>query len=135
MGLVAAFVCMICGAKSEKFYWVFLQKVGPKYWGGLEMGVNFFRDKDEDDYHFINDHEFGHTFQNTLFGPFDVFISFIPSCVRYWVQTIRYAKHKSNPPYDAAWFEDSATQCGKYAVWYLDRQAEMKRDKKTGKHE
>ena len=60
VGLLVALVCMICGAKPKKFGWVFYQEVGPDWWGGLEMGVNFFRDK-KSGFHYINDHEFGHS--------------------------------------------------------------------------
>ena len=100
------------------FHWIYGIKVGPDYWGGFEMGLMFCRDfKSGDAY--INNHEWGHGFQNALLGVLMPFIVSIPSCIRYWYQEIRERKGKDNKPYDSIWFEDSATQCGTYAVKYL----------------
>ena len=63
----------------------------------------------------IDCHEFGHTFQNCLFGPFMPLLISIPSAIRWWVRYIRAKKGKPNKAYDAMWFEDSASQCGQYA--------------------
>lgn len=53
-------------------------------------------------------HESGHAFQNSIFGPFTLFLVTIPSIIRYWVQ--RFAKNPK--PYDSIWFEGSATDLG-----------------------
>ena len=106
--------------KFEKFYWVYCIKAGPKYWGGFETGLMFVRDRgswDED----INHHEFGHTFQSCLLGPLMPFIVSIPSAIRYWYREFRYKKGKGLSAYDSIWFEDSASQCGKYVVDYLNK--------------
>ena len=88
-------------------------KFGPSHflqlfnnWGGLELGVNFLVADNTGDSWTLHtkQHELGHTFQNAIWGPFAIFISFIPSVIRYWVG---YKK-----PYDAAWFEGSATTVG-----------------------
>ena len=101
------------------FYWIYGVKVGPDFWGGFEMGLMFCRDQKSSD-SFINDHEWGHTFQNCLLGIFFPFVVAIPSATRYWYREIRSRKGKpNNKPYDSIWFEDSATQCGKYAVEQL----------------
>lgn len=101
----------------SKYYWIGCIKVGPDYWGGLEAGLAFLRDQKSNES--VNSHEFGHTFQYAWLGPLALFIVMIPSAARWWVQNIRSKKGLTNPPYDAIWFEDSATQCGKYAVNYL----------------
>lgn len=73
----------------------------------------------------INAHEFGHSIQNTLLGPLYIFIVMIPSAIRYWIRTL---KPKSvYTAYDDIWFEDSATQCGKYAIKYINQKKNLKK--------
>ncbi len=81
------------------------------------MGLMFLRDwKSREEY--INPHEFGHTVQNCLFGPLFPFLVAIPSATRYWLREI--FPNKEWGPYDGAWFEDAATQCGDYIIKYLE---------------
>lgn len=105
----------------ERYYWIYSITVGPKWWGGCEMGLMFLRDHGSSaDY--INPHEFGHTFQNCLLGPLFPFVVAIPSATRYWLREIFPKKEWA--PYDGAWFEDAATQCGAYAVKFLSQKQE-----------
>ena len=101
------------------FNWIYGIRVGSDFWGGLGLGLMFCRDQKSGDNSYINDHEFGHTFQNCLFGIFLPFVVAMPSTIRFWHRKIRARKGKQNKPYDSIWFEDSATQCGKYAVEQL----------------
>lgn len=78
------------------------------YWGGCSLGLIYLRDFESSDS--INEHEFGHTFQNCLLGPLFIFLIAIPSVIRYWFSG------KLNKPYDAVWFEDSATQIGRKLI-------------------
>lgn len=102
--------------KFEGYFWIYSIKAGPDLWGGFEMGLMFIRD------HWswaeLSEHEFGHTFQNCLLGPFMIFIVSIPSTVRWWYRYLKYDRRGIIPPkdYSAIWFEDSADQCGKYVV-------------------
>lgn len=101
----------------EKYHWIYNIKVGPQWWGGCEMGLMFLRDwKSTEAY--INPHEFGHTFQNCILGPLFPFIVAIPSATRYWLREIFPKKEWG--PYDGAWFEDAASQCGRYVITYLE---------------
>lgn len=100
-----------------KYYWVYKIETGPEYWGGFETGLMFVRDHKSTES--LNQHEFGHTFQNTLFGPLFPILVGLPSIIRYWYQFIRERQGKANKAYDAIWFEDAATQCGIYATKYL----------------
>lgn len=102
----------------ERYYWIYDIKAGHNYWGGFEMGLMFVRDQMSIDT--LNVHEFGHTFQNCLFGPLMLFIISIPSAIRYWYQEIRSRKGKENKPHDSIWFEDAATQCGQYTITYFE---------------
>ena len=112
--------------KFEKYYWVYDIKVGPDYWGGFDCGLNFLRDQKSPEA-YLNTHEFGHAIaQNTLFGPFFIFLIAIPSAARWWYQEIRERKGKSNKPYDSIWFEDSASQCGEYAIAYIKAKSDEK---------
>ena len=103
--------------KFKKYNWIYKIYVGPDYWGGCEMGLMFLRDQKSSDKH-IDDHEFGHTFQNCIFGPLFPFLVAIPSMTRYWARELK--PNHPWPAYDAAWFEDAATQCGAYANWYIN---------------
>ncbi len=124
MTLVGCFITLIllcCGCKIEKFYWVYFMRIG-KCWGGFDSGLMFVRDHKSADS--INEHEFGHTFQNTLFGPFALFIAFLPSAFRYWYRELKYYRKGKRPPvkYDDIWFEKSATDVGHLAVEYFKKQ-------------
>lgn len=79
-------------------------------WGGLEAIFMFFVADNMGESWTLHTkmHETGHAFQNSLFGPFMLFLVSIPSVVRYWKQ--RFSKN--NKPYDAIWFEGSATDLG-----------------------
>lgn len=100
----------------KKYYLSYGIDCGPKYWGGMSMGIMFCRDHGSS-IESINPHEFGHTFQYCILGPFAPFLVNIPSGIRYWAMT--FWPKKNWKPYDAMWFEDAATQCGDYAIWYL----------------
>jgi len=95
-------------------------KFGPCYyvffgedWGGLSLGTNFILSHMDEKYlkHCV-EHECGHTFQNAIFGPFAIFLVFIPSFIRYWYQSIRMKRGKENKDYDLIWFEGSASTIG-----------------------
>ena len=93
-------------------------------WGGLELGCNFILAENMGDYWTFHTkcHEMGHTFQNAILGPFMIFLVSIPSAIRYWYQRIRTKKDKFNKPYDAAWFEESATDIGtKYYAEFFNK--------------
>ena len=79
-------------------------------WGGLELGTNFIIADGMGEEWTLHTkcHELGHTFQNAILGPFAIFLVFIPSFIRYWYREIKGAK----VPYDAIWFEGSATDIG-----------------------
>lgn len=112
----------------ERYYWIYSITVGPEWWGGCEMGLMFLRDHNSS-VNYINPHEFGHTFQNCLLGPLFPFMVAIPSAIRYWLREI--LPKKIWAPYDSAWFEDAATQCGVYAVRILSQKQEALDEKEN----
>ena len=117
---VLAIVKLCSGGKVKitfkSYHWIYDISVGPTYWGGLEFGLCFLRDQKSRGN--LNAHEFGHTFQNCLFGPLFLFIAWIPSVIWYWSREAKPVKERK--PYDTLWFEDAATQCGRYANAYLN---------------
>ena len=59
----------------------------------------------------LKEHEYGHSIQNALLGPFMVTTVCIPSAVRYWWR--KFNKNKNLTAYDAIWFEGQASLSGK----------------------
>lgn len=111
IGLLVSLVLLICGKKPHKYHGSWYFEIG-QYWGGLELGMNFVCSKDC--YDSLWYHELGHTYQNAILGPLFPFLVGIPSAIRYWYREYRYHVHKSAglKPYDAIWFENSATNIG-----------------------
>ena len=101
----------------KPYHWIYSISVGPDYWGGCELGLCFLRDQKSRGS--LDTHEFGHTFQNCLLGPLFLFVVAIPSAARWWARELNKDPNKKFAPYDSAWFEDAATQCGEYAIEYL----------------
>jgi len=62
-------------------------------------------------------HEFGHTVQNAIFGPFMFLFVSLPSVIRFWIREYGY-RHDKLPKtnYDEVWFEGTATSIGNYYV-------------------
>ena len=83
-------------------------------WGGVECGTNFLvagnMGKDYTTHTVC--HEYGHTCQAAVWGPFVLFFFYIPSVIRYWYQVKRDKKKLPNVPYDLAYFEGSASFIG-----------------------
>lgn len=84
IGAVAALGCLVTGHKPKKLGPAIYFKIG-KNWGGLNLGPFCFIDTANDNLDVLS-HEFGHTIQNIMFGPFFPFLIGIPSMVRYWLR-------------------------------------------------
>lgn len=107
-GVVAACL-LIAGKKPEKCGPCIRFKVGEN-WGGVSLGLVILTDTTSR--YSIVYHEFGHTLQNAVLGPFFIFLVAIPSAIRYWIFIYREKHNKTNPDYDAVWFEGTATRYG-----------------------
>lgn len=73
----------------------------------------------------IDAHEFGHSLQNCLYGPFWIILVGLPSCIRYqiWDWQIRHGRRSSGDwgaKYESAWYEHQATVWGQRATKWLD---------------
>lgn len=107
VGLLASLIMITICKQPIAFKGIWYFKVRPN-WGGVSLGSCFIRDTTS--YDSINYHELGHTYQNAILGPFFIFLVAIPSAIRYWY---REFSKKMQLPYDAIWFEGSATDIGK----------------------
>lgn len=111
IGVICGVVLRILGYRPERniYGWVF--RVG-KNWGGVNLGVISIVCIDCGSYTLM--HEFGHSIQVCIFGPFVFIFVVIPSVTRYWYR--RYLQEvkgtKDLPNYDYAWFEGQATMFG-----------------------
>ena len=91
-----------------------------KNWGGINLGLLSFcgtysnSDFYKDFFQYVRRHEYGHSFQNIMFGPLQIFIVGIPSVIRYIYYT--YKLHQGidlgDKWYQSAWFEHQATTIG-----------------------
>lgn len=112
IGLICSLILLCCGCKYKKYHKTFYQEF-KENWGGVSLGMNFVICKNSGES--TKAHEYGHTHQNALLGPFFIFLVAIPSAIRYWYRNI---KHISSPSYYAIWFEGSASDIGEAVVEY-----------------
>jgi len=112
VGLLISLIMLITGHKPKKYHgiWCFMLK-------NKDFGISFgttFLACDES----VCPHEYGHTFQNAIFGPLFIFLIALPSGIRYWYRELKFYRKGKNPTtdYDAIWFEGSATDLGKYII-------------------
>ncbi|MBM7578096.1 hypothetical protein [Jeotgalibacillus terrae] len=109
IGICIAAVLLCTGSKPHRFNHAIYFEVGEK-WGGVNFGGFFFVQKNAPDR--LKSHEYGHSFQNLLLGPFMIVAVTIPSAVRYHVRKVQFKKGYSLKPYDDFWCESWATELG-----------------------
>lgn len=123
--LVTSFCIIFLKGKPHRNGFSYIVEIGGN-WGGLELGAvalcGNYSVTSPDWYNHTRKHEFGHSLQNIIFGPFYVFVVGIPSAIRYWYNRIAESKGKKFPDnwYDSIWFEGSATKWGTKAVEYIE---------------
>lgn len=111
IGLIVATMLLISGKRPHRHGGCFYFNVG-KNWGGCNLGLIFLTD--ESDRESTKNHEFGHSLQNTIFGPFMIVLVAIPSAIRYWYRELKFYRKGLKPTtaYDDIWFEGQATRLG-----------------------
>lgn len=94
---------------------LYTHKAGNKrYYWGFSFGVFFFTCMAASTGKPLKAHEVGHTCQNAILGPFQLFAIEIPSAIRYWYRIGLERRGKTlQTNYDDIWFEGSATKIGK----------------------
>lgn len=113
VGILCAIPLLIAGYRPKRHGGCFYFNVGEK-WGGVNLGLIFITDSL--DIPHAKDHEYGHSIQNAILGPFMLVLVAIPSAIRYWIFQLRKALNKPNPLYDSIWFERDATNFGSYTI-------------------
>lgn len=128
--LVTTFCILFLKGKPHRNGFSYIVEVGGN-WGGLELGAvalcGSYNTRNSGCYNpkwfeHTRRHEFGHSLQNLIFGPFTLFVVDIPSACRYWYQRIMGKKGKKFAAdwYDSAWFEGTATRWGTRAVDFIE---------------
>ena len=116
IGSLIAIALLITGHKPHLHGGCIYFEVG-EGWGGFEMGLFFFCSKNSSLH--TKNHEFGHSIQTAVFGPFMLIVVSLPSCIRYWYRRIRTSKGLPNKTaYDDIWFEGSASKLGDKYISY-----------------
>ena len=112
IGSLIALVVLCLGGKPQKFHRGYIIYFGNN-WGGMELGTGALVANKMGDAWTAHTccHEMGHCYQSALLGPLAIFLVAIPSMIRYWY---REFSKKTQPSYDAIWFEDSASAIGEY---------------------
>lgn len=123
--IVTGFCIIFLKGKPHKNGWSYIVEIGGN-WGGLEFGAvalcGSYSVTSPRWYDHTRKHEFGHSLQNIIFGPFTVLIVNIPSAVRYWYNRIAESKGKKfdSDWYDSIWFEGTATKWGTKVVEWIE---------------
>lgn len=82
IGAVVALGLILTGHKPKRMGPAIYFEVGEN-WGGLSLGGFFLCSRNASEK--TKEHEFGHTIQNLILGPFMPFLIVIPSAARYWL--------------------------------------------------
>ena len=105
IGAIIFAILALCGKKVQRNGWGWCIEIG-KGWGGFSMGPFALVQKDASAH--LKAHEFGHSIQNCIFGPFMILFIMIPSIIRYWM----YQAGDYHKEYEYAWFEWMASLLG-----------------------
>lgn len=120
-GLIVGIALTMCGFRSHRNGFGFIIEVGGN-WGGFSIGpvslCGSYYESNRYWFEHTRRHEFGHSVQQLVLGPFQILLVTIPSIIRYWYQRIRTSKGLRNAPYDQAIFEYTASKYGyKWVNW------------------
>lgn len=123
-GLFTTLFILLFMRKKATFHkngYSFIIEIGGN-WGGVNLGAislcGSYSKTNPYWYEHTRKHEFGHSIQNIIFGPFQLFLVAIPSVIRYWYKIIMQKKGKifDNNWYDSCWIEGTATRWGTKAI-------------------
>jgi hypothetical protein len=110
LGYVLLLILLPFGKVKRFNYCLYLELNKTTQWG-FSMGTVFFVGKYAGKS--MKQHEFGHTVQNAILGPFMIFLVSLPSLIRFWYRNYLYSHGKyPKTAYDSIWFEGSASYIG-----------------------
>lgn len=129
LGFFVVLFCKIfCKGVIHKNGCTIICEVGGN-WGGLEFGAFALcggyttKCPDKKWFEYTRRHEFGHSIQNIIFGPFTLFVVWIPSAIRYNYRNWRTKKGLGNATeYDSIWFERTATDWGTKIINKIEKE-------------
>lgn len=112
VGCICALIFVIMGKRPKKHGWNWYFEFDVDF--GLELGIFFISPINGSTS--LKNHEFGHSIQNIWLGIFTPFVVSVPSAVRFWIREYQYKFHpeKKLEPYDAIWFEGTASSSGNH---------------------
>lgn len=118
VGYVVRLVLRIMCVEYEMHGPCRVYQIGKTRWGGVSLGHTILTQKDPSR-HTLN-HEFGHSIQNAVFGPFYLLIALV-SAMRYHRRKILKKKNPNIelPLYDSVWYEGTATKWGNKSIKYF----------------
>lgn len=117
VGVVVLPISLMLGGKLRRNGFGIIVEIGGNR-GGVSLGpialCGNYSSTSESWFEHTRKHEFGHSLQNCVFGPFFIFLVAIPSACRYWYQNIQLKRGKKfdSTWYDSIWFEGTATSFG-----------------------
>jgi len=118
VGLFVYAFLRLLGRRPKDFHGVCRYFEIGKGWGGFECGWFFVCGKDSSER--LMAHELGHGVFNANIGGFRTLFFAFCSSVRYWYRRL----FRITTPYDAWWYENTATVCGLEYVSRLDNREE-----------
>lgn len=129
VGWIVAAALRITGHKPVLWYGPCPVFVIGKRWGGVSIGTTIIVDDSTENFpeskggiSQILNHEFGHSIQNALFGPFMLFLVSVPSAIRYQWSTRKMRKDPEwgrTFDYYGIWFEFTASVWGETNYIYV----------------
>ena len=122
-GLIVALGLSMAGYRPHRNGYGLIFEIGGN-WGGFSMGpvslCGSYYESNRPWFEHTRRHEFGHSVQQLVLGPFQLLLVTVPSIARYWYQRIRTAKGLENVPYDQAIFEYTASKSGYAWVNFIE---------------
>lgn len=117
IGSIVALALLLTGSKPYKFGPTIVVPYKINIGGGFSFSFfTFINENYKSSYHILA-HEYGHSLQGLILGPFWLLIVGLPSVVRFHYRERLYNKNPEKynqlPPYDSIWFEGTATKYGK----------------------
>ena len=117
IGWFVALAMLVSKHKPTWYHGIIYFKTTSSNWGGFSIGMVFVVCSNAPES--TLEHEYGHTYQNAILGPFMLFLVSIPSMIRYWVRDKEIKKGNAlKTDYDAIWFESGASDIGHWALEY-----------------
>lgn len=106
------------GAESERFHNSIVTYIDKKNFGGVSLGIFIFINakREGDSLHDTRIHEYGHTIQSMILGPFWLFVIALPSVIWCNLPYFRKLRKEKNVSYYKAYCEGWANTCGLWAT-------------------